>query len=177
MLSHENALSFVNWCSDTFAPSEVDRFSSHAPFHFDLSVLDIYLPLKHGAAVYVISEELGKSPKELARFIESSALTIWYSTPSILSLLAEFGDLAVRDCRALRVVLFAGEVFPVKHLRDVTRLWPWARVLQPLRAHRNERLHVRADTAPDSGRPDDAVSHRLAMRTLRDDGARCRGGE
>ena len=49
MLSHENALAFVDWCSETFMPSETDRFSSHAPFHFDLSVLDIYLPLKHGA--------------------------------------------------------------------------------------------------------------------------------
>ena len=83
-------------------------------------------PLKHGATVYVISEELGKSPKELARFIENAGLTIWYSTPSILSLLAEFGDLAARDCRVLRIVLFAGEVFPVKHLRELIRLWPSA---------------------------------------------------
>ena len=95
MLSHENALAFVDWCSDTFAPTEPDRFSSHAPFHFDLSVLDIYVPLKHGATIYVISEELGKSPKELARFIEDARLTVWYSTPSILALLAEFGDLAL----------------------------------------------------------------------------------
>ena len=63
MLSHENALAFVDWCSDTFTPSETDRFSSHAPFHFDLSVLDIYVPLKHGATIYIISEELGKSPR------------------------------------------------------------------------------------------------------------------
>ena len=126
MLSHENALAFVDWCSDTFTPSETDRFSSHAPFHFDLSVLDIYVPLKHGATIYIISEELGKSPRDLARFIEESRLTIWYSTPSILALLAEFGDLPNRDYRALRLVLFAGEVFPVKHLREVTRRWPWA---------------------------------------------------
>jgi amino acid adenylation domain-containing protein len=126
MLSHENALAFVDWCSDTFMPSETDRFSSHAPFHFDLSVLDIYLPLKHGATIYIISEELGKSPKELARFIAEFRLTVWYSTPSILALLAEFGDLGVRDYHALRLVLFAGEVFPVKHLREVTRRWPWA---------------------------------------------------
>ena len=56
----------MDWCSDIFAPTETDRFSSHAPFHFDLSVLDIYVPLKHGATIYVISEELGKSPKDLA---------------------------------------------------------------------------------------------------------------
>src|SRR5205823_4142051 len=39
MLSHDNALSFINWCSDVFQPTERDRFSSHAPFHFDLSIL------------------------------------------------------------------------------------------------------------------------------------------
>lgn len=124
MLSHENALSFVDWCSDVLQPTEADRFSSHAPFHFDLSVLDIYVALKHGATLYVVSEDLGKAPKELAGFIASSRLTVWYSTPSILSLLAQFGDLASRDYSALRLVLFAGEVFPVKHLREVVSLWP-----------------------------------------------------
>ncbi len=126
MLSHENALSFVDWCSDVFAPSETDRFSSHAPFHFDLSVLDIYVSVKHGATLYVISEELGKSPEELAAFIADKRLSVWYSTPSILSVLAQFGNLPTRDCRSLRLVLFAGEVFPVKHLREITRHWPWA---------------------------------------------------
>lgn len=126
MLSHENALSFVDWCSDVFTPSEADRFSSHAPFHFDLSVLDIYVAMKHGAALYVISEELGKSPEELAAFISKNQLTVWYSTPSILSLLTQFGNLTGRDCRTLRLVLFAGEVFPVKHLREIAQQWPWA---------------------------------------------------
>jgi len=124
MLSHDNALSFVDWCSEVFHPTHEDRFSSHAPFHFDLSILDIYLALKHGATLYVVSEELGKTPKELAAFIASNRLTVWYSTPSILSLLAQFGDLASREYGALRLVLFAGEVFPVKHLRHVTSLWP-----------------------------------------------------
>jgi amino acid adenylation domain-containing protein len=124
MLTHENALSFVDWCSDVFEPTELDRFSSHAPFHFDLSVLDLYVSFKHGAALYLVSEDLGKSPKDLARFIAEHRLSVWYSTPSILSLLAQFGDLRSHDYRALRLVLFAGEVFPVKHLRRVVELWP-----------------------------------------------------
>jgi len=126
MLSHENALSFVDWCSDVFAPTEADRFSSHAPFHFDLSVLDIYVAIKHGATLYVVGEGLGKSPKELAEFIATSRLTVWYSTPSILALLTQFGELPSRDYSALRLVLFAGEVFPVKHLRKLVTLWPQA---------------------------------------------------
>lgn len=124
MLTHENALSFVEWCSSVFEPTETDRFSSHAPFHFDLSVLDIYVPIKHGASVFLISEELGKNPKDLARFIASNRLTVWYSTPSILMLLLQFATLDAREVSDLRLVLFAGEVFPVKHLREVQRRWP-----------------------------------------------------
>lgn len=123
-LSQRNALSFVEWCSSVFTPHERDRFSSHAPFHFDLSILDLYLPAKHGSTLYLISEEVGKSPAKVASFIASNRLTVWYSTPSVLSLLAEFGDLKQYDFSSLRLVLFAGEVFPVKHLRSLTRQWP-----------------------------------------------------
>ena len=66
MISHGNAVSFVDWCASVFLPNHEDRFSSHAPFHFDLSVLDIYLPLRHGASVHLIDDETGKSPKALA---------------------------------------------------------------------------------------------------------------
>ena len=125
MLTHRNALAFVDWCSSVFQPNEHDRFSSHAPFHFDLSVLDLYVAFKHGAALHLISDEVGKNPRELAQFIADRRLTIWYSTPSSLSLLRSTGQLQTRDYRSLRIVLFAGEVFPVKHLRDLTRLWDW----------------------------------------------------
>jgi amino acid adenylation domain-containing protein len=124
MLTHENASSFVEWCSSVFNPTEADRFSSHAPFHFDLSILDLYVAIKHGASVHLISEELGKNPRELARFIDNRRLTVWYSTPSILTLLLQFGDLSAVDASSIRLVLFAGEVFPVKHLRALRRVWP-----------------------------------------------------
>ncbi len=124
MLSHLNATSFVDWCSDTFEPTSRDRFSSHAPLHFDLSVLDLFVPIKHGASVFLIGEALARSPRELARFIASNRLTVWYSAPSILTMLAQLGRLETQDCSSLRLVLFAGEVFPVKHLRAVQSLWP-----------------------------------------------------
>jgi acyl-coenzyme A synthetase/AMP-(fatty) acid ligase len=124
MISHRNAISFVDWCASVFCPKPEDRFSSHAPFHFDLSVLDLYLPLGHGASVHLIDDETGKSPKALALFIANRRLTVWYSTPSILQLLVSFGHLDRLDFSHLRLVLFAGEVFPVKHLRQLTKLWP-----------------------------------------------------
>lgn len=123
-LTHGNATSFVDWCSDTFRPTEDDRFSSHAPFQFDLSVLDIYLSIKHGASLRLLSEDLSQNPKKLARLIHEERLTIWYSVPSILGLMAELGGLDALGKNDLRLVLFAGEVFPVKRLRQLTELWP-----------------------------------------------------
>ena len=124
MLSHQNALSFIDWCSEAFEPNEIDRFSSHAPFHFDLSILDIYVSIKHGATLVLVEEEIGKDPIRLASLISEKRISIWYSTPSILSLLAQYGKLDRYEFPDLRLVLFAGEVFPIKHLRMLKNLLP-----------------------------------------------------
>lgn len=124
MISHYNAISFVEWCSAVFQPTEEDRFSSHAPFHFDLSILDIYVPLSNGATLILIGEETGKQPLTLAQFISEKRITSWYSTPSILRLLVEFGKMQQWDYSSLRLVLFAGEVFPIKYLRELKNMLP-----------------------------------------------------
>ena len=127
MLSHENAVTFVDWCSEVFDPQPTDRFSSHAPFHFDLSILDLYVPLKHGATLVLVPDEIGKDPVRLPQLIADEKITCWYSAPSILSLMAQFGKLDNYDLSQLRYILFAGEVFPVRHLRTLTELLPMAR--------------------------------------------------
>jgi len=124
MLSHRNAATFVDWCSETFEPTEEDRFSSHAPFHFDLSVFDLFVSTKHGACLVLISEKAGKEPVGLAPLIADKGITIWYSAPTTLALLAQYGHLDRYDYSALRHVLFAGEVFPIKHLRNLMEQLP-----------------------------------------------------
>lgn len=126
-LTHLNAVSFVEWCSETFDLGPTDRFSSHAPFHFDLSVFDIFSALKHGGTVVLIGEETGKKPAELAQLIADFKVTVWYSAPSILSLMVQSDVLDSRNCSTLRFVLFAGEVFPVVHLRSLVNRLPHPR--------------------------------------------------
>lgn len=60
MLSQRNATSLTEWASSVYHPAENDRFSNHPPFHFDMSVQDLYPALKHGAALFIVSEDLGK---------------------------------------------------------------------------------------------------------------------
>jgi amino acid adenylation domain-containing protein len=127
MLSHRNALSFVNWASDTFAISAEDRLANHAPFHFDLSVFDLYVGARAGATVFPVEQRIAAFPAAMAQQWSERKLSVWYTTPSTLVLMLTRGGLAKLDLSALRLLLFAGEVFPVKYLRALMELAPHAR--------------------------------------------------
>jgi len=122
ILSHRNAMAFVDWAGETLGISGDDRLSSHAPFHFDLSVLDIYAALRSGAPVCLVPEQITAFPVQLARWIADERISVWYSVPSALTRMLLHGDLASFSFPHLRAVLFAGEVFPVKYLRQVMEL-------------------------------------------------------
>ena len=126
MLSHQNALTFVEWCAEEFQVRSEDRLSNHAPLHFDLSVFDIYNTLEAGATVYLITEDLALFPTSLANFIETQQITIWYSVPSALMLLLLHARLTQEKLKSLRIILFAGEVFPMKYLRQLAVFAPAA---------------------------------------------------
>lgn len=127
MLSHANAFTFLDWCSQTLGPwSDDDRFASHAPFHFDLSVFDLFAPCSNAATLLLVGESLGKDPAALGDFISEKRISVWYSAPTILSLMTQNGRLDRPDYHAPRLVLFAGEVFPIAPLRRLRALLPSA---------------------------------------------------
>ena len=123
MHSHSSALGFIDWCVDEFSLSKQDRFSSHAPFHFDLSIFDIFVSIKSGASLVLIGESAGKQPQALSELIADYEISIWYSTPSILRLLVEFGRLEQKEFKSLKLILFAGETYPVKQYLQLKLHW------------------------------------------------------
>lgn len=125
MHTHASARAFVDWAIETFRPEPDDRLTSHAPFHFDLSIFDLYVALGSGASVLLLGEETTKNPIGLAEAVAASRPTIWYSTPSALRLLVEHGRSA--EGPGPRLALFAGEVFPPPQLRKAQQRWSGAR--------------------------------------------------
>lgn len=124
MLSHLNALAFVRWTVERFEVGPEDRLSNHAPLHFDLSVFDLFAAAAAGAAVVLVPPELSVFPVQIRDFIQQKRITIWYSVPSLLSMLTLRGGLEGGEFRSLRTILFAGEVFPTKYLRQLMALLP-----------------------------------------------------
>ncbi|HEY5945118.1 MAG TPA: amino acid adenylation domain-containing protein [Kofleriaceae bacterium] len=128
-ISGRAALAFIEWAAHEIAAAPEDRFASHAPFHFDLSVLDLYVPFLRGASVALVPEGAEYAPRQLVQFIERANITVWYSVPTALILMLEHGGLTETTGHAPRIVLFAGEPFPIKHLRRLRNIWRQARFL------------------------------------------------
>lgn len=127
MLSHRNGLAFVDWAVEEFSVTAADRISNHAPLHFDLSIFDIFAAAHARATLILVPHRISVFPVEVARFIDTNQITIWYSVPSLLTLLTERANLSGSDLPQLRTVLFAGEVFPTKYLRRLMALLPHVR--------------------------------------------------
>lgn len=127
MITHANATCFVQWAVDRLNIHSSDILSSIAPFHFDLSVFDLYAGLSTGATVVLIDPAAVKNPMLLAELIPRFRITVWYATPTTLKMMLRFGRMDKHDHTSLRTVLFAGEVFPIEPLNELRRRWHHAR--------------------------------------------------
>ena len=129
MISHRASLTFCAWAAACAGLREQDRVCSPAPLHFDLSVFDVFATCRAGACMVVLPEKTTTFPVRLAEWMEQERITVWYSVPSILTMLATYGNLQGFDLSSLRAIVFAGEVFPVKHLTRLMAELPDARYL------------------------------------------------
>ncbi len=123
-LSHRAMCNFANWASCTFNISRYDRIASLAPFHFDLSVFDLFSSLSCGAAVHFVPIGLTLSPTRLTTWLREERISVFYTVPSLLGFIALKGSLTTLPLPDLKIVLFAGEVFPTPLLKKLCNLLP-----------------------------------------------------
>jgi amino acid adenylation domain-containing protein len=124
MTSHLNALTYVNWATEFFNIRKEDKVAGHSPLQFNLSIFDIFATFKAGATLVIIPDGTAIFPIKLAELIENEKISIWYSVPSILVLLVNFGKLERFKFSNLRLVIFAGEIFQMKYLRKLKKYLP-----------------------------------------------------
>jgi amino acid adenylation domain-containing protein len=129
MISHRNSLTFVDWAAAAAELGDQDRVCSPAPLHFDLSVFDIFSTCRAAACLTVLPDGAATFPVSIASWLEAERISVWYSVPSVLVLLARYGSLQRFDLSRLRTVIFAGEVFPPKYLARLIAELPHSRYL------------------------------------------------
>ena len=112
VLSHNAVSAFVKWTAQEFQISSNDRIACPSPLGFDLSTFDIFNMALCGATCVLIPDHTVWMPRFLVQFLLQARITCWYSVPSILTGMLQERRFAEHEYPDLRVILFAGEVFP-----------------------------------------------------------------
>ncbi|MGI9318788.1 MAG: amino acid adenylation domain-containing protein [bacterium] len=126
MHTHGSGHAYARITVDTYSISPEDRIGNHAPLHFDISTLGYLAAPLAGATTVVIPEPHTRMPASMSKLAEDEKFTIWYSVPFALIQLLTRGVLEQRDLSSLRWVLYGGDPFSPRQIRDLMDHWPGA---------------------------------------------------
>ncbi len=87
-----------------------DRIGEACDVTFDLSVHNLFLGMRAGASLHVMSQLELLGP---ARFIRAHELTVWMSVPTVIGMMRRTGALKAGIFPSLRLSIFCGEPLPV----------------------------------------------------------------
>ncbi len=124
MHTHSGSICYANWGKDHVQLTSMDRVASHAPLHFDLSIFDFFSTLRAGATVVLVPEAVTKFPASWTGLIQSERITAVFTVPYTLITMVAHGAMDTRDLSSLRWVLFGGEPYPPRQLRQIMSALP-----------------------------------------------------
>lgn len=124
MHTHHSGLSYARWAANEYQLTASDRLGNHCPLHFDISIFDWFAGAVAGACTIVIPDDYTKFPATYSEYIAATKMTVLFTVPFALIQLSLRGVLAERDMSALRLIIFGGEPFPIKHLRSLAAQLP-----------------------------------------------------
>jgi amino acid adenylation domain-containing protein len=111
-ISHSNVVSYVQYACNRYEVNQHDRFSQVFDLTFDLSIHDMFVCWQRGACLFCLPENVVKAP---AKFIRDHQLTMWFSVPSLIGILAKMRLLQPGCFSSLRYSLFCGEPLPCSY--------------------------------------------------------------
>lgn len=107
-LKHRNALNFLLSMQTMPGFDRSDKLLAVTTLSFDISVLELYLPLLSGAELVVASRKLAIDGKHMAAYLEAQQITVLQATPATWRLLLEAGWQGNRRIKGL----IGGEALP-----------------------------------------------------------------
>ncbi|MCY7857777.1 amino acid adenylation domain-containing protein [Bacillus sonorensis] len=118
VVSAESLCNFLLSMQETFSLQRHDRLLAVTTVAFDISALEIYLPLLSGASFIIAEKEIVQDPPALADMIDEQNITIMQATPTLWHALATSVPEKLRGLR----VLVGGEALPSSLARRLQKL-------------------------------------------------------
>jgi len=116
VLNHRSFIDFTDWAIDHLQIGEDEIIGSLSPVFFDIYSFELCLCLARGATIILIPDKMAAFPTKIVEFLKQHHINFIFWVPTIMVNIANLDILSKIELPALRKILFAGEVFPTKHL-------------------------------------------------------------
>lgn len=123
LVSHRSVIDLVHRFAESFPFPETPVMANQAPFDFDVSVKDIYNSLNLGGTVVVVPKSYFVMPAALFPYLQENKVNVLIWAVSALRIVQNFKlfDACIPECISL--VMFSGEIMPVKCLNYLMDYW------------------------------------------------------
>lgn len=111
-----SVIDFIDTFVSVFDLKQSDVFANQAPFDFDVSVKDIYSGIACGAEVVLIPRAYFSKPAVLMDYLGDNRATVLIWAVSAMCFVSIMNGLSYRLPADVRLVMFSGEVMPMKQL-------------------------------------------------------------
>lgn len=115
-ISHGAVIDFVEWVCQEYGLDKKVRLCNQAPFYFDASIPDIYIPLRTGCTTFVPPRSYYAFPKNILEYLKKKEVNTLIWVPSALCNVANSRLLESNIPENLKLIMFCGEVMPCKHI-------------------------------------------------------------
>ena len=116
IINNHNIIDYTDWAVSALPIDEHTVMGNQSPFYFDISTQDIYATLKTGAAMGIIPVKYFAFPAMALRFIKERHINFLYWVPSAFVSIANYKLLESIELDEVTLIMFGGEVMPVKQL-------------------------------------------------------------
>ena len=124
-ISHYNLYSYIQAFTKRSAISSEDRFIQMSDLTFDVSVHALFLPLLHGACLYVPNNSEKINP---VKFIYKHSITHALMVPSSITFMKKMRVLKEQFFCSLKYLAFAGETLPFHDAILMAEVTPHAKL-------------------------------------------------
>ena len=115
VLNHRSFIDFMNWSADALDVNGTEVVGSLSPIVFDIFSFELCMLVFRGSTLCLIDERLSPYPIKILEVLERHFISFIFWVPTIMVNIANLGLLDKFALNDLKMVWFAGEVFPTIH--------------------------------------------------------------
>ena len=116
VIAHKNVIDFTDWMVNAIGFDENDVMANQAPFYFDLSVKDIYVTLKVGATMHILTRKQLMFPILLVKYLDEKNVTSLIWATSAFNLIANSKVLDSVVPKHINKIVLGGEALMARNL-------------------------------------------------------------